>query len=34
MNERKAGLGVGVVLGVAGTWAFHHFMRPLPGGGR
>ena len=23
----------GVVTGMVGVWAYHHFVRPLPGGG-
>ncbi len=27
----RAGFWTGVIVGVAGTWAFHKFVRPLPG---
>lgn len=28
----RPGFWWGVILGVGGTWAFHKFVKPLPGG--
>lgn len=27
----KGGFWVGLIVGVAGVWAYHHFVHPLPG---
>lgn len=27
----RAGFWTGVIVGVAGTWAYHRFVNPLPG---
>lgn len=28
---KKHGFIVGIVVGVAGVWMYHHFIHPLPG---
>jgi hypothetical protein len=28
---KKMGFIPGVIVGVAGIWAFHHFVKPVPG---
>lgn len=30
---RSHPMATGFILGLAATWAFHKFVRPLPGGG-
>ena len=27
----RPGFGWGVIVGIAGVWAYHHFVKPLPG---
>lgn len=29
----RSGFWVGVLVGVGGTWAYHKWVKPLPGGG-
>lgn len=30
---RRHSFGTGVVVGMLAVWVYHHFVRPLPGGG-
>lgn len=29
----RSGFLTGVITGMVGVWVYHHFVRPLPGGG-